>query len=302
VSWTALLTGMMGPGGHRDVLEKTAALQSSGVMVYPQVTGRPLNFEFQWKEPFIFESLSLFKPVSAANFEGKMRIYQDPEFRRAFRERVGAGGKSRFSQRWERTWISYSPTEPALEERTVADVAAERGLDPALFALDLGIASKLEARFRMAVVNVEEDEVEECLKHPTTMLGLSDAGAHASQLCDACYSTSLLQRWVREKQALPLEEAVRMLTSRTADVFGIHDRGRLAAGLAADIVVFDPATVGASKLRRVRDFPANGDRLVSDAIGVDAVIVNGTPIRREGHDVVDPEGPLPGRVLRPGLS
>jgi N-acyl-D-aspartate/D-glutamate deacylase len=302
VSWTALLTGMMGPGGHRDVLEKTAALQKGGVMVYPQVTGRPLNFEFQWKEPFIFESLSLFKPVSAADFEGKMRIYQDPEFRRAFRERLGAGGKSRFSQRWQRTWISYSPTEPQLEERTVAEVAAERGVDPALFALDLGIASKLEARFRMAVVNVEEDEVEECLKHPTTMLGLSDAGAHASQLCDACYSTSLLQRWVREKQALPLEEAVRMLTSRTAGVFGIRDRGRLAAGLAADIVVFDPATVGASKLRRVHDFPANGDRLVSDAIGVDAVIVNGTAIRREGRDVVDPQGPLPGRVLRPGLS
>ena len=302
VSWTALLTGMMGPGGHREVLEKTAAMQRDGVMVYPQVTGRPLNFEFQWKEPFIFESLSLFKPVSAADFDGKMRVYQDPGFRQAFRERVGAGGKSRFSQRWERTWISYCPTEPALEERTVAEVAAERAVDPALFALDLGIASNLEARFRMSVVNVDEDEVEECLKHPTTMIGLSDAGAHASQLCDACYSTSLLQRWVREKQAISLEEAVRMITSRTADVFGIRDRGRLAVGLAADIVVFDPATVGASKLRRVHDFPAGGDRLVSDAIGIEAVVVNGTLIRESGRDVVDADGPLPGNVLRPGVK
>jgi N-acyl-D-amino-acid deacylase len=300
VSWTALLTGMMGPGGHRPVLERSTELQREGTMVYPQVTGRPLNFEFQWKEPFLFESLSLFKPISAADREGKKRIYADPEFRKAFRERVGAGRKGGFANRWERTWISQSPSEPDLEERTVAEVAAERGVDPVDLALDLGLASNLEARFRMAVVNVDEDEVEECLKHPTTMLGLSDAGAHASQLCDACYSTSLLQRWVREKQALTLEQAVRMLTSRTAEVFGIHDRGRIARGLAADLVVFDPATVGATGLRRVHDMPAGADRLVADATGVDAVIVNGTIIRRNGRDAVDPDGPLPGRVLRSG--
>jgi len=299
VSWTALLAGMMGPGGHRPVLERSTKLQREGAMVYPQVTGRPLNFEFQWSEPFLFESLSLFKPVSAADREGKKRIYADPEFRKAFRERAGAG-KSRFGSRWERTWISQSPSAPELEERIVAEVAAERGVDPIDLALDLGLASNLEARFRMSVVNVDEDEVEECLKHPTTMLGLSDAGAHASQLCDACYSTSLLQRWVREKQALTLEQAVRMLTSRTAEVFGIHDRGRIARGLAADLVVFDPATVGATALRRVRDMPAGADRLVADAVGVDAVIVNGTIIRSNGRDTVDPKGPLPGRVLRSG--
>ena len=300
LSWTALLAGMLGPGGHRPVLERSAELQREGTMVYPQVTGRPLNFEFQWKEPFLFESLSLFKPISAADHAGKMRIYADPEFRRSFREKAGMGGKSGFARRWVRTWISHAPSAPELEERTVADVAAERGVDPVDLALDLGLASNLEARFRMAVVNVDENEVEECLKHPSTMLGLSDAGAHASQLCDACYSTSLLQRWVREKQALSLEEAVRMLTSRTAEVFGIRDRGRIATGLAADLVVFDPATVAASALRRVHDLPAGADRLVADAVGVDAVIVNGTVIRSEGRDAVDPDGPLPGRVLRSG--
>ena len=302
VSWTALLAGMLGPGGHRPVLERSAELQREGTMVYPQVTGRPLNFEFQWKEPFLFESLSLFKPVSAADHAGKMRIYADPEFRRAFRERAGVGGRGGFANRWGRTWISQSPSAPELEERTVAEVATERGVDPIDLALDLALASNLEARFRMAVVNVDEDEVEECLKHPTTMLGLSDAGAHASQLCDACYSTSLLQRWVREKQALLLEQAVRMLTSRTAEVFGIRDRGRIAAGLAADLVIFDPATVGATALRRVHDMPAGADRLVADAIGIDAVIVNGTVVRRDGRDAVEPDGPLPGRVLRSGAS
>ena len=132
------------------------------------------------------------------------------------------------------------------------------------------------------------------------MLGLSDAGAHASQLCDACFSTHLLGHWVRERGALELEQAVRMLTSRVADVFGIHDRGRLAPGLAGDVVVFDPATVGPSKLRRIRDMPGGADRLVADANGIGAVVVNGTVIREGGKDTVDGRGPLPGKLLRGG--
>ena len=115
-------------------------------------------------------------------------------------------------------------------------------------------------------------------------------------------STYLLGHWVREKKALALEEAIRMLTSQSADVFGITDRGRLEEGVPADVVVFDPETVGASGLRRVRDLPAGADRLVADAYGIDAVVVNGTVIRREGRDVVDAEGPLPGRLLRNGAA
>jgi N-acyl-D-aspartate/D-glutamate deacylase len=107
---------------------------------------------------------------------------------------------------------------------------------------------------------------------------------------------------VREKRVLSLEEAVRRLTSEPADVFGVPDRGRLAVGLAADVVVFDAAAVGCGPLRRVWDFPAGADRLISDARGIRAVIVNGVPIRAEGRDTVDPGGPLPGRVLRGGAS
>jgi N-acyl-D-amino-acid deacylase len=297
-TWTALLTGMQGPGSHRALLERSRALQREGLPVYPQVMPRPLNFEFDWKEPFIFEGLSLFRKVSASDAEGKKRIYADPEFRRAFRERAGREGSSRIAERWKRTTISYSPTAPELEERTVIEVADERGIDPVDLVLDLGLASNLEARFRMAAVNTDESEVAECLVDPSTMLGLSDAGAHASQLCDACFATDLLARWVREKQLLSVESAVRMLTSRPAEIFGFTDRGRIASGLAADLVVFDPATVAAGRLRRVHDFPAGAARLVSDSSGIDSVIVNGVAIREGGRDVVDPEGPLPGVVLK----
>jgi N-acyl-D-amino-acid deacylase len=298
VTWTALLAGM---ADHRAVLVRSRELVAQGLPVVPQVACRPLNFEFQFKEPFIFEAMSLFKPISAADVDGKLRLYADPEFRRAFRERA-ARPQAGVAGKWDRTWIAWCPTDPSLEERTVADVAAARGLHPVDLALDLAVASKLEARFRMAVFNDDEDEVAPLLAEPATVLGLSDAGAHASQLCDACFATYLLGRWVREKGAIALEEAVRMLTSRPAEVFGIVDRGRLEVGLAADVVVFDPRTVGAGPLRRARDLPAGGDRLVADASGIEAVIVNGTLLRRRGRDLADGAGPLPGRVLRGGRA
>ena len=295
ISWTALLGGAFGPEGHRSVLDMHQKFQEDGVAIFPQVTCRPLNFEFQWKAPFPFESLSMFKPVSAADAEGKKRIYSDPEFRTALKNK-GAGGS--IVVRWENTVISACAQHPDLEGRVVTDVAKERGVDPVDLVLDLALESNLEARFRAAILNTDEAIVEELLTHPSVVLGLSDAGAHASQLCDACFSTHLLSHWVREKGVLSLEAAVRLLTSRSAEVFGIEGRGTLAPGWAADVTIFDPETVACSPLRRVSDFPSGADRLVSDAEGIHAVVVNGTPVREDGRDAVDPEGPLPGHVLR----
>jgi len=299
VSWTALLADLFGPEGHRDLLARHAEMQGRGVEVVPQVTCRPLTFEYQWKAPFPFESMALFKPVSQADFDGKKRIYADAEFRQALKNEKGMGvlGGS-----WEETEVSECAAHPSLVGRSLADIAAERDAHPIDVALDLGLESNLEARFRVVIANKSEDAVAELLSHPSVVLGLSDAGAHASQLCDACFSTHLLGYWVREKQVLTIEQAVRLLTSRSAEVFGITDRGRLAEGLAADIVVFDPDTVSCSPLRRVNDLPAGADRLISDAEGIELVMVNGQVIRERGRDVVDPDGPLPGRVLRGGAS
>jgi len=299
VTWTALLAGARGNGWEQEQLVRSAQLVREGLRVVPQVNPRPLNFEFQFKAPFVFENMPLFRPVSQADFDGKMRIYADPAFRDAFKAK--AAGPT-FVRRWATTAISNCPTDPSIEERTVAEVAKDRGVNPVDLMLDIALATKLEARFRMAVFNHDESEVGQLLTDRNTVIGLSDAGAHASQLCDACTPTYLLARWVREKGAIAMEEAVRMLTSRPAEVFGITDRGRLAAGMPADVVIFDPATVGAGRLRRVYDMPAGADRLVSDASGIEAVIVNGTVIRRGGKDAVDAQGPLPGKVLRGGRA
>ena len=299
VSWTALLGGMLGPDGHRAILERSAEMQARGVRVIPQVSCRPLMVEFQLKAPFPLESLSVMKPVSQADFAGRCALYADAAFRRALRERIDAG---RLADRFRAMYVTEHEPEPALEERRLDEIAAARGVHPVDLALDLSLASRLETRFRMAVLNTDDAVTAELLSHPASMLGLSDAGAHASQLCDAGAPTDLLGKWVREKGVLSLEQAVYRLTGQPAEVFGIRDRGRLAAGLAADITVFDPKTVACGPLRRVRDFPAGADRLVADALGIRAVVVNGVVVRENGGDAVDAEGALPGRVLRGGQA
>jgi N-acyl-D-aspartate/D-glutamate deacylase len=198
--------------------------------------------------------------------------------------------------------ISACDEEPALEERLVADVARERGVDAVDLALDLSLRSNYTTRFRIPIANNIDEGIAELLRDPNTLLGLSDAGAHNSQLCDACFATHLLGYWVRERQAISLEEAVRKLTTLPARVFGLSDRGLLAEGRAADVVVFDPDTVAAGRLQRVHDFPAGAERLISEAIGMDAVIVNGVLLRAHGADALDTTGPLPGALLRNGTA
>ncbi len=301
VSWTALLAGVGGPGVWQYLLDESIKLLEAGIDVHPQVSCRPLNFEYTLAEPFPFESMRLFGPISAApDLATKIGIYRDAAFREAFRTKMTSGRAGPLAGSWARTVVSWFPPEPGLEGQSIATLADQRGVDPTDLVLDLSIESGLDARFRLAALNYDDDEVEVLLTDPHTMLGLSDAGAHASQLCDSCFSTHLLSHWVRDRRALTLEEAVRKLTTEPAAIFGITDRGLLAAGRAADVVVFDPATIGCSPLRRVADQPAGAERLIADAVGIGAVVVNGTILRRDGDDQVGAAGPLPGHLLRGG--
>jgi N-acyl-D-amino-acid deacylase len=145
---------------------------------------------------------------------------------------------------------------------------------------DLALAEDLETRFRAYIANDEPEAVAQLLTHDHVALGLSDAGAHVDQLCDAPLPTDLLGQWVRERGVMPLEGAIRKLTGEPADMFGFTRRGYLREGFAADVCVFDPGTVGPGPTRRVRDFPADAERLTAEEpSGVRHVLVNGTPIR-----------------------
>jgi N-acyl-D-aspartate/D-glutamate deacylase len=132
------------------------------------------------------------------------------------------------------------------------------------------------------------------MKHPRSVVTFSDSGAHVSQIMDSSLQTHLLSHWVREKQAFTVEEAVKMLTCDIATQFGFHDRGLLREGMAADIAVFDPATVGPRMPEVVTDLPAKAKRLLQKADGMKATIVNGQVMLRDNV----PTGNLPGRLLR----
>lgn len=303
VTWTALLQGIsLGGGDHHEQLKKSAEMVADGAKVYPQVSPRALNFEMNFKAPFIFESMPVFKPVSAADIEGKKAVYQTTDFRDHFKASIKKGGALGLAG-WPLTVISDCPSDTSLNERLLFDVAKERGQDPVDAVLDLSLENNLEMRIRMPIANHDEDQVEILLKDPNVVVGLSDGGAHASQLCDACFSTYMLGHWVRERGSLDLEYAVYLLTSRAADVCNITDRGRLKEGLAADVVVFDADTVGAGELERVYDFPAGADRLISQAQGIEAVVVNGQVLRENNIDQFNPAtDALPGKLLRNGAA
>jgi N-acyl-D-amino-acid deacylase len=301
VTWTALLSYLYGPGGHRKQLDLAAEQRKSGALVIPQVSCRPLNFEFTFAEPFIFDVMKFMNElaIEEARAPGtRRRAYADP----AWREKLRSELTPLFRNWWDRVIIAWAPSARELEEQPLAQAAARLGKDPVDLALDLALANDLQARFRMAVMNFDEKEVAELITDPNTIIALSDAGAHASQLCDACYSTYLLGHWVRERKTFTIEQAVHNLTQRPAEMFGISDRGLLAEGRPADVVVFDPKTVGPGSLKRVYDLPAGADRLVSEASGIDAVIVNGKLIRRDGKDAVAANDKLPGRLLRHGRA
>jgi N-acyl-D-amino-acid deacylase len=182
--------------------------------------------------------------------------------------------------------------------RTVGEVAAERGTTPVDAMIDLSLASDFDQLFSQPFANQDPDVVLAMIKHPRTVVGVSDSGAHVSQIMDSSIPTYLLAHWVRRTEALRWEEAIRMLTFDPASAWGLHDRGLIQEGFVADLTVFDPATVGPGQPHGVSDLPAGAKRLTQKATGILATVVNGTVLMREGEHT----GALPCQLIRGPLA
>jgi len=178
----------------------------------------------------------------------------------------------------------------------VADVARERGIDPAAALIDLALEKDLDRFFVHPVANEMQDDVLTMMKHPRAVVTFSDSGAHVSQIVDSSLQTHLLSHWVRERQVFTLEDAVRMLTLVPATHWGFADRGLVREGFVADLVVFDPATIAPEMPEVAHDLPAGARRLVQRARGVAATVVGGEILLRDGKH----SGALPGRLIRAG--
>jgi N-acyl-D-amino-acid deacylase len=295
-TWTALLT-MQGSPFATNMTKLNIERRAEGVDVWPQITCRPLTFQMTLAEPFTFNTVPAFRSLMDRPVAERLAAYRDPAWRRTAQEQLETGRV--FRPRWATVTIAESRDHPELEGRDVAGLAAERGIEPLDALLEVAVAEDLTTRVRAVLANNNEEEIADLLQQDGMLIGLSDAGAHVGQLCDACLPTDLLGNWVREREVLSLEAAVHKLTGEPAGVFGFTDRGRLEEGKAADVTVFDPATVAPGKLRRIRDFPADGERLVADTpSGVAHVVVNGTPIQVDGAPQADGVAARPGRVLR----
>jgi N-acyl-D-amino-acid deacylase len=267
-------------GRHHPQLALHDAAVARGAQVWPQVTPRPLTMQFTMASPFSLNVSDVFGDLMDQDREARLAAYRDP----AWRARAAADlEQAPMRPRWETCEVSESDRFPELEGRRVDELARERGAGPLDVMCDIALAEDLETRFRIYIANDEPRSVGHLLTHERVALGLSDAGAHVSQLCDAPLPTDLLGNWVRERNVMPLERAVRKLSGEPADMFGFVRRGYLREGYWADVCVFDPQLVGTGPIRRVRDFPADGERLTAEEpTGIRHVLVNGTPIRIDG--------------------
>ncbi len=299
VTMVSLRHNPLRPGEHREILARIEALAREGIPLYPQVTCSPLTATFDLTGAFVFYRFPVWRRVLETPPSEYRTLFGDPDFRGAFRAEVARTALFTGNAAPLRVHRVRSSGHAGFVGRPVAEVARAAGKDVVDAFFDLALADDLRTEFTVAVMNTDAAAVAEIFTHPRSLLGLSDAGAHLTLFCEAGQTSRLLGPWVRERKALSLEEAVRRVTSMPAELFGLADRGRVAPGLAADLVVFDPATITDHPPELVHDLPDGGPRLVQRASGIVWSFVNGRPMIREGQLPGSPEGPGPGRVLRP---
>ncbi len=282
---------------HMARIEETAAM---GIRAYPMCSPNRVTQDFTMKNSQVFRGLPTWHPILLMSNDEKLRLYADPEIRARLHDEAVVN-KPDSAVGISKTWWNYIwVNEPALEKnkwmqfKSIGQIAEKQQKRVIDAFLDLVVEEKLETRFLQAENNIDDEALTKILTHPNAIIGLGDGGAHVQFHGGYGYITKLLGEWVREKQVMSLEQAVRRLTFDSASTFGLYDRGLLRPGMAADIVIFDPDTVKCGPEEVVHDFPAGGWRIKETSEGVSHTIVNGQVLLEDKKHT----GALPGRVLR----
>ena len=287
-TWGSLLTGMFGPrGSAMDMLQRASEL---GGDLWPQISCRFITLNFSFTSPNYFGTIPAFKEVLAADRHDRAAILADPSWRETARPQV----EQHRPGIYDNMTLQETARRPELVGRSARQLGAQLGVDPLDAVLGLALDEDLDVRFKIVINNNDPVEMAQLLQDKRTLLGAHDAGAHVDMLCDANFPTHLLGYWTRQCKVLSLEDAVWRLSGQPATVFRLGGRGFVREGYAADLVAFDPASVGALPEERVWDFPADGDRLISRSTGVEWMWVNGTTVRCQGVPV---PGVAPGAVV-----
>jgi N-acyl-D-aspartate/D-glutamate deacylase len=291
VSWAAIMATRRDPNYAPDVIQRTHA---AGGAVHPQIAVRAIGVQIRLSEPGPFANVPAFVEVLALPKDGREGRYRDAEWRRnAERQIDDAWGdivaRGRVSESTLHAGLVNGPSLGAL--------AQDQGTSAFALMIDLALEESLATRFHIPMTNDDEAQVGRMLQDDGLLLGLSDAGAHTSQLCDADAPTYLLQTWWRERQVLSLEKAIWRLTGHPAEIFGLRGRGRVAPGAIADLLAINPDTVGTTGPERIFDLPDGADRIIARSQGIEHIWVGGTATRRNGADLTTHGA---GQVLAPG--
>ena len=283
---------------HLAVVEETC---KAGNQAFPLCSPNPIKQRFTMHNCQVFRGMPHWHPLLLASDDEKLRAYSDPSVRQQLRDDIAAplGPEGVFSRRWDLMVVEEPqlPQHQALQGKNIAQIATAQGKEALDAFLDLAVAENLDTVFVLSEINVDPEAVATLLTSPYTIVGLSDGGAHVQFDSGVGFSTRLLGYWVREQQILSLEEAVRQITFVSASAFGIYDRGLVRPGMAADLTIFDAATVQPLPEDIVHDFPNNGWRIRERAQGIAYTMVNGTVLIEHGEHT----GALPGRIHRNAL-
>jgi N-acyl-D-aspartate/D-glutamate deacylase len=305
LNWNVLGVSSLNPTGHEGQLAASDHAAERGGRVVALTLPHAMRLRLSFLSGFVLDGFPGWREVLHAPVPERLRLLADPEVRR----RLDAGAHSeeagllRGLASWRNLEVveSFAPGREQVEGRTIGELVERRGdgADPFDVLLDLVIADGLRTGLRPSGLrDAPEDWAlrAEVWRDPRVVIGGSDAGAHLDMMCGAIYSTAVLSHGVRDFEALTLEEAVHLLTQVPARLYGLRGRGVLAPGHAADLVLFDPATVGYQPERTREDLPGGAWRLHAEATGIDRVLVNGVEIVVGGT----PTGATPGTLLRSG--
>ena len=279
-----------------DLLNETA---EAGGRMFAQVHSRALNNIFSFESTTPFDNWDVWREFRQLPLaEQCARLKSDAELKRKLVEIANGeyrGPKIVGAELRPPSWdYVYVMDDMVYDKPSLAELAGHKGVSPVELMIDLSLEKDLKLFFRTPIANENQDHVIEMIKHPRSVVTFSDSGAHVSQIMDSSLQTHLLSYWVREKEALPLEEAIRQITYNTATVWGLHDRGLLREGMKADVNVFDPTTVGADMPELVNDLPSGARRLKQVSTGIRNTIVNGEILLTNNEH----SGAIPGRLLR----
>ncbi len=262
-----------------NILEDIKAAQNKGYEIWGQVSCRPLTMEFTMQEPYMLEGLASWKEyMTQDTIEGKKNVLKNNEFRKKVLQEIEDTTKNKlFVGDWEKIKLLKS-TNINLKKyigKNLYEISKCFNKKPFYWLLDNAMETGMKDLFTAELLNSDDRQVQKLLTHKKSTIALSDAGAHSSLLCDAGYALELLGKWTRELKVFSLEEAIHRLCGKQADICRIPKRGRLVPGYYADMVLFDQNTVNTSKPFRVKDLPADSERLIAKPIGLKEVWING---------------------------